>query len=96
MTFGANVGGTPLFKKSGVILSHIVSGCSQNVLFDTVKNREERVELSRTIDMMNHKYGIKTVALAVEGGRKESWKVKREHATPNYLTDIDQLMTIDI
>lgn len=85
-----------LFKKSGVILSHIVSGCSQNVLFDTVKNREERVELSRTIDLMNHKYGLKTIGLAVEGGKFEAWKVKRDHATPNYLTDIDQLMIINV
>ena len=84
------------FKKSGVILGRIVPGCSHHILFDTIENREERVELSRTMDRMNHRYGLKTVTLAVEGGKSEAWKVKRDHLTPNYLTDIDQLMTIDI
>lgn len=85
-----------LYKKSGVILSHIVNGTVQRLLFDPVKNREERVILSETIDSMNHKYGLKTVRLAVEGEKNEKWKVKSEHRTPNHLTDIDQLMTIDI
>lgn len=85
-----------LFKKSGVILSRISRGCSQNVLFDPIEKREERVGLSRAIDRMNRKYGLRTVGLAVEGGKEEIWKVKRDHATPNYLTDINQLMTVDI
>ena len=84
------------FKKSGVILSGIVPGCSHGVLFDPVENREERLELSRTIDRMNHKYGLKTVGLAVAGSDREVWKNKKEHLTPNYLTDIDQLMTVQI
>lgn len=85
-----------MYKKSGVILSHIVSGTVQQVLFDPVPDREARVVLSETIDSMNHKYGLKTVRLAVEGEKNEKWKVRSEHRTPNYLTDIDQLMTIEI
>ncbi len=85
-----------LFKKSGVILSDIVSGCCHHILFDTVTRREERVELSETLDRMNHKYGLKTVGLAVAGGDNEVWKNKKEHLTPNYLTDIDQIMTVQI
>ena len=84
------------FKKSGVILSHIVPGCTQNVLFDCLERRCERVELSRAIDRFNHRYGVKTVGLAVEGGREEAWKVQKEHSTPNYLTDIEQIMTVKI
>lgn len=84
------------FKKSGVILGRIVPGSVHNVLFDPIDKREERVELSRTMDMLNHRFGIKTVGLAVEGGKSEAWKVRRDHATPNYLTDIDQLLTIRI
>lgn len=85
-----------LYKKSGVILSEIVSGCSHPILFDTVEDRESRVELSRTIDRMNHKYGVRTIGLAVEGGRDEKWKTRKEHLTPNYLTDIQQIMTVNI
>ncbi|MDD7551600.1 MAG: nucleotidyl transferase AbiEii/AbiGii toxin family protein [Rikenellaceae bacterium] len=85
-----------LFKKSGVILSDIVPGCCHHILFDTVERREERVELSETLDRMNQKYGIRTVGLAVAGSDSEAWKNKKEHLTPNYLTDIDQIMTVRI
>ena len=84
-----------LFKKSGIILSDIVPGCC-HILFDTVEKREERVELSKTLDRMNQKYGIRTVRLAVAGSEHEIWKNKKEHLTPNYLTDIDQIMTVHI
>ena len=85
-----------LFKKSGVILSDIVPGCCHHILFDPIMKREERVELSETLDRMNHKYGIRTVRLAVAGSDREAWKNKKEHLTPNYLTDIDQIMTVRI
>ena len=54
------------------------------------------MELSETLDRMNHKYGIRTVGLAVAGSDREAWKNKKEHLTPNYLTDIDQIMTVRI
>lgn len=85
-----------LFKKSGVILSHIVPGSIQPVLFDTVSKRDERLELSKTIDRMNHQYGVKTVGLAVEGSANEEWEPRRENLTPNYLTDINQIMVVNV
>ena len=85
-----------LFKKSGVILSDIVPGCCHHILFDPVERRDERLKLSETLDTMNHKYGIRTVRLAMAGSDKEIWKNKKEHLTPNYLTDIDQIMMIQI
>lgn len=85
-----------LFKKSGVILSDITPGCCHHLLFDPVQKREERVELSETLDRMNHKYGVRTVGLAVAGSDREVWKNRKEHLTPNYLTDIDQIMTVKI
>lgn len=83
-----------LFKKSGVILSRIVPGCVHPVLFDTMEKRDERLELSKTIDKMNHQYGVKTVGLAIEGRENEEWRTKRDHLTLNYLTDIDHIMTV--
>lgn len=84
------------YKKSGVILSDIRQGCVQNVLFDTIKNREERLILSDSLDRLNQKYGLKTVRLAVEGEKKEVWKVKSEHKSGNYLTDINEILTVRI
>lgn len=85
-----------LFKKSGVILSDIVPGRCHHILFDPVENRAGRLELSQVLDRMNHKYGVRTVGLAVAGGESDSWKTKKEHSTPNYLTDLDQIMTVNI
>lgn len=86
-----------MYKKSGVILSDISPGRSvQQVLFDNVHNRPERLDLSRAMDAINHKYGLKTVGLAVEGGRTDPWKVKCEHRSPNYLTDLNDILTVHI
>ena len=80
----------------GVILSDIVPGCFHHILFDYVEKREERVMLSQTIDKINHKYGLRSVGLAVAGDQNAQWKTKKEHLTPNYFTDIDQILTVQI
>lgn len=86
-----------MYKKSGVILGDISSGDAvQQILFDRIDNRPERLDLSRTIDSINHRYGLKTVGLAVEGSKTEPWKVKSEHRSRNYLTDLDDIPTINI
>ncbi|MGN1212016.1 MAG: DUF4113 domain-containing protein, partial [Candidatus Cryptobacteroides sp.] len=46
--------------------------------------------------LLNCKYGVKTVRLAVEGGKDEKWKVRCEHRTPNCLTDLNELLTVNI
>ena len=84
------------YKKSGVMIGDITSGCIQNVLFDPIDKREERLRLSFQLDRLNQKYGLKTVRLAVEGESREPWKVKSEHKSGNYLTDISELLTIHI
>lgn len=84
------------YKKSGVMIGDIASGCIQNVLFDPIDKREERLRLSFQLDRLNQKYGLKTVRLAVEGEKSEPWKVKSEHKSGNYLTDISDLLTIHI
>ncbi len=55
------------YKKSGVMIGDITSGCIQSVLFDPIDRREERLRLSCQLDRLNQKYGLKTVRLAVEG-----------------------------
>ena len=84
------------FKKSGVILSDIIPGLTHHILFDPIPKRDERAELSTAIDRMNRKYGLKAVGLAVAGYGNADWKNRKDRLTPNYLTDIDQIMTVDI
>ena len=85
------------YKKSGVVLGKISQDTAvQQDIFDPIKNRPERLELSKTLDHLNHRYGLKAVALATEGEKTQPWKVKCEHKSFNYLTDINELLTIQI
>ena len=40
------------------------------------------------------RFGLKTVRLAVEDGEADHWKSKNEHRSPNYLTDINEILTV--
>ncbi len=84
-----------LYKRSGVIVSDIRTNQSiGGDLFDPIRNRPERARLMREIDEINRRYGLKTIQLAAEGGDKQTWKVKCDHRSGNYLTDVRELMTI--
>lgn len=86
-----------MYKKSGVIVSDVQSAESvQGNLFDPITNRAERARLMTTVDVLNHRYGIKTLHLAVEGGADQRWKVKCQKRSRNYLTNINELLTIHV
>ena len=85
------------YKKSGVIVSDVVGmEAIQHDLFDPIQNRLERANLMKTIDNLNHRFGLKSIQLAVEGEKKQAWKVKSEHRSPNYLTCINEIPVIRI
>lgn len=85
------------YKKSGVIVSDI-SGMEniQYDLFDPIRNRNERAVLMKTIDKLNHRYGLNRVRLAVEGEKEQPWKLKSEFRSGNYLSDLNEILTIKI
>ena len=86
-----------LYKKSGVIVGDIVDmRAVQYDLFDIVKNRGERGALMAAMDRLNHRYGPNTVHLVVEGEERQKWKVKCEHRSPNFLTDLRDILTIKV
>ena len=83
------------YKRSGVIVSDIQSNTNIVAdLFDPIPNRPERAKLMQEIDKINHRYGLKTIQIAAEGDKKQAWKVKCEHRSGNYLTDVSELLTI--
>ena len=83
------------YKRSGVIVSDILPNEHiEGNIFDPIKNRPERARLMQTIDSINHRYGLKTIQMAVEGDDKQTWKVKCEHRSGNYLTNADELLTV--
>lgn len=86
-----------MYKKAGVIVGDIVSiSPLQANLFDPIANRPQRARLMRAMDELNHRYGLKTLRLAVEGEDKQPWKVRCEHRSPNYLTNINEVLTIRV
>lgn len=86
-----------LYKKAGVIVGDIIdTSIVQMEIFDPIPNRKERSELMKVIDNLNHRYGLKTIRLMAEGEQQQSWKVKCEHRSQNYLTDINEILTIRI
>ena len=85
------------YKKAGVILSDISDASSiQQSLFDKIKNRPARHRLMKKIDELNHRFGLKTVRLVAEGEPKQLWHPKSEHKSGNYLSDINEILTIKI
>lgn len=85
------------YKKASVILSNITADTAiQQNLFDDIRNRPQRFELMNTIDRLNHRYGVKSIRLAVEGNGKQAWFSKSEHRSGNYISDINEIMTINI
>lgn len=83
------------YKKAGVIVSDISDdSLVQGYLFDPIHNRPERHRLMEAVDSLNQFYGTKTVQLAVEGDRQQPWKVKCEHRSHNYLTDLREILTV--
>ncbi len=83
------------YKRSGVIVGDIQANESiEGILFDPVKNRPERARLMQEIDLINQRYGIKTVKIAAEGDDRQRWRVKCDHRSGNYLTSAEELLTV--
>lgn len=92
-----------MYKRSGVMVGDITPSCPLQLdMFDTNTKRKERNDLMRVLDSVNQRYGVKTIRLAVEdtpisyGAFGGGWHVKCEHRSPNYLTDINEILTIRV
>lgn len=85
------------YKKSGVILSEISkAGCIQQYLFDDIRNRSERMALMKAIDNINQSYGVNKICIGTAGGGEQSWHNKSENRSGNYLTNLDDILTIKV
>jgi DNA polymerase V len=82
---------TFFYKKAGVIVWDICpSGAVQGDLFDTV-DRAKQARLAAAIDAINRKNGYNTVKVAVQG-TDTSWRMKHEHESGKYTTNIDDVI----
>lgn len=80
------------YKKAGVVLSEIEDDTSVQLdLFDEV-DHEKQSKLMSVIDSINKKNGHSTISLATES--MEGIKMHREHLSPCYTTDWDDILVV--
>ncbi len=81
------------YKKAGVIVWNTCHAAAvQADLFDPI-DRGRQARLAAAIDAINSRNGRGTVRMAVQGTGR-GWSMKREHASPNYTTDIGQIIKV--
>lgn len=80
------------YKKTGVIITEIVSGGIQTSLFDSM-DRTKRTKLMQAIDRINGEHTQK-VKLAIQGSGRD-WKLRQEQLSGHYTTDINEILTIN-
>jgi DNA polymerase V len=82
------------YKKVGVNLAHLVPDDQiQTSLFE-VKHKSESTAITQVIDAMNNKYGKNSLKVATVGNREKEWALIKEHCSPRYTTQWDELLTI--
>lgn len=82
------------YKKVGVNLFNLVPDNKvQFGLFD-FKEKIECEALTKAIDKLNNKYGKNKVKVATVGNRDKQWALIKEHRSPRFTTQWDELLTI--
>lgn len=85
------------YKKAGVILSQIqAANPCQLDLFDPISRRPQRVALMRTIDALNDRFGLASVHTAIDMGKDSPWHARCDYRSPNYLTDLADILKVRI
>lgn len=82
------------YKKAGVILLDIVPQNAVQMNLFSPRNSEKSNRLMTVIDKINHTYHQAKVHLAVDGSGR-SWRLKNEHLSPCYTTDLQQIIQIN-
>ena len=80
------------YKKAGVILSDITPASEiQRSLFSPV-DHDKQARLMETVDRMNRTFGKGKIIVAAQG--TEPFRMNREHLSPRYTTDWEELLVV--
>lgn len=82
------------YKKVGVHLHRLVSENDLQMSLFHQKHKIENPQLSKAMDVINSKYGKNKVKLATVGNREKEWALVKEHRSPRFTTQWDELLTI--
>lgn len=80
-----------LFRKTGVVLTGIVSAHEAQTDFFEGENRERTRRLMRAMDAVNAELGPGLLRYAA-AGMKQTWRMKSEHRSRRYTTRWDELL----
>lgn len=82
------------YKKVSVNLLQIVNRSEiQASLFSTLKKNETNI-VTDIVDNLNSKFGKNKVKLATVGNREKEWSLIKEHRSPRFTTQWDELLTV--
>ncbi|PRP66329.1 Y-family DNA polymerase [Nonlabens agnitus] len=82
------------YKKVSVNLLQIVPDNQiQTSLFEE-KHKNESKEITQVIDALNNKFGKNKVKVATVGNREKEWALIKEHRSPRYTTQWNEILTI--
>ena len=83
------------YKKAGVIVMDLVpdDAIQQNLFYK--EDREKLSRLMEVIDELNSKGIKKQVNLAIQGTGVRKWKLRQEHLSPCYTTQLSDVLTIE-
>lgn len=82
------------YKKAGVILSQLtpVSGLQRSLF--TPDMHEKQARLMKALDRVNKTYGKGKLVVAAQG--TEPFRMNREHLSPRYTTDWNELLVVKV
>ena len=84
------------YRKSGVILLGLQPATSETKrLFDEGRYLKDK-GLMATLDALNQKYGRSTVRFGMASKHHKSWQMARNHLSPHYTTDIEQILRVRV
>lgn len=80
------------YKKSGVFLSQLQENLATQTSFIYNTDKEDTSGmLFKKIDQINKLYGKNTLQLGSSGLKSSTWKMRRNHVSPAYLSDWKQI-----
>lgn len=82
------------YKKVGVHLHHLIPENEVQMSLFHQEHKIENANLSKVMDAINSKYGKNKVKLATVGNREKEWALVKEHRSPRFTTQWDELLTI--
>ena len=82
------------YKKVGINLVHLIPEEEVQMSLFTETHKTENSALTKAMDLLNSKYGKNKVKLATVGNRQKEWELVKEHRSPRFTTQWQELLTI--